>query len=179
MEESPKSGKNRQVDISADLVPVLKEHLAIREAEAVLAGKSPTPWLFTTPQWGLIRSNNFRDRVWRTSLKTVGIRYRCVHTIRHTYATQMIMAGANLVDVQRQLGHSTIKVTVDLYTHWIEEVKRDQNLEVDRLLQTPAGREVSTLVGTCNTLPPNLLKEDKKYGVSDGFRISSDPQASQ
>lgn len=92
LEESPKSGKNRKVDIAADLVPVLREHLAIREAEAALVGNSPAPWLFTMPQGSMIRSNNFRDRVWRPLLKSVGIRYRCVHTIRHTYATRMIMA---------------------------------------------------------------------------------------
>lgn len=148
LEESPKSGKNRRVDISADLVPILKEHLAMREAEAALTGTPPAPWLFTMPQGDMIRSNNFRHRVWRALLKALAIRYRCVHTIRHTYATRLIMAGANLVYVQRQLGHSTIKVTVDLYTHWIEEIKRDQNLEVDRLLQPSADLEVGTLVGT-------------------------------
>lgn len=146
LEPSPKSGKSRMVDLAADLVPVLKNHLALREAEAALTGKPPSPWLFTTPDGDLIRSNNFRDRVWRPLLKEIGLRYRKVHAIRHTYATLMILQGANLVYVQRQLGHSSIKITVDLYTHWIEAAKRGDVLEVDRLSRVPSGEAVTQAV---------------------------------
>ncbi len=67
----------------------------------------------------------------------VGLQYRNVHAIRHTYATRMIMAGANLVYVRKQLGHSTIGLTVDLYTHWIQEADRGRTLEVERLIPQP------------------------------------------
>jgi hypothetical protein len=49
----------------------------------------------------------------------------------------MIMNGANLVYVQQQLGHCSIQITVDLYTHWIELSKRNAVLEVDRLTVPP------------------------------------------
>jgi integrase len=55
------------------------------------------------------------------------------------YATRLIMNGANLVYVQKQLGHSSIKITVDLYTHWIEAVDRGHTREVDRLMLVPGG----------------------------------------
>jgi len=58
------------------------------------------------------------------------------------------MAGANLVYVQKQLGHSTIQLTVDTYTHWIEEVERGSQLEVDRLLPGYSLKEVGTFAGT-------------------------------
>ena len=58
------------------------------------------------------------------------------------------MAGANLVYVQKQLGHSTIQLTVDTYTHWIEEVERGSHLEVDRLIATCSSNEVGTFSGT-------------------------------
>ena len=96
----------------------------------------------------MIRSNNFRDRVWRPLLTRVGLQYRNVHAIRHTYATRMIMAGASLAYVQKQLGHSTIQLTVDLYTHWIEEADRGRTLEVDRLIAQPEMEEVGTPPGT-------------------------------
>jgi len=97
LEESPKSGKARSVDLAVDLVSVLKDHLATREAEAALNGQPVSPWLFTTPDQKLIRSNNFRERVWGPLLKALGLRYRKVHAIRHTYATLMILDGASLV----------------------------------------------------------------------------------
>ena len=43
------------------------------------------------------------------------------------------MEGAPLVYVQKQLGHSSIQITVDTYMHWIEETERRHVLEVDRL----------------------------------------------
>ncbi|UCE64068.1 MAG: tyrosine-type recombinase/integrase [Nitrospirota bacterium] len=71
-------------------------------------------------------------------MKAAGLSYRWVHATRHTFATRMIMKGANLVYVQKQLGHSSIQITVDLYTHWIERSKQNAVLEVDRLMMAPA-----------------------------------------
>jgi integrase len=145
MEESPKNGKVRSVDLAIDLVPVLN-HLALREADAALSGKPVSPWLFTTPDQKLIRSNNFRDRVWCPLLMALGLRYRTIHAIRHTYATSMIMNRASLVYVQRQLGHSSISITVDTYTHWIEKAERGDVLEVDRLSRVPSDETVTRAV---------------------------------
>jgi integrase len=139
LEDSPKDGEDRSVELALDLVETLKGHLALQEAEATAANQPRPRWLFTTPAGEIIRSNNFRDRIWRPTLKALGIRYRCVHAIRHTYATRLIMHGANLVYVQKQLGHSSIKITVDLYTHWIEAAERGHTREVDRLMLGPDG----------------------------------------
>lgn len=57
------------------------------------------------------------------------------------------MAGANLVYVQHQLGHSSIQVTVDLYCHWIELAKRTNELEVDLLAVSPQNEETSCTIG--------------------------------
>ena len=94
----------------------------------------------------LIRSNNFLDRVWRPLLKALGLRYRTVHAIRHTYATPMIMDRASLVYVQRQVGHSSITITVDTYTHWIETTERGDVLEVDRLSRLSSGEAVTKAI---------------------------------
>jgi len=148
LEDSPKNGRSRNVDLAQDLGGVLKDHLTLQEAEAALTGKPRADWVFTSPEGDIIRSNNFRDRVWRPLLKRLGLRYRNVHAIRHTYATRMIMSGANIVYVQKQLGHSSIQLTVDTYTHWIEEADRGRTLEVDRLTTPPVVDEVGTPAGT-------------------------------
>jgi hypothetical protein len=41
--------------------------------------------------------------------------------------------------MQKQLGHSSIQLTVDTYTHWIQQSERDLVLEVDRLMGQPKG----------------------------------------
>ena len=50
LEDSPKSGKSRKVDLSKDLVAVLKDHLALQEAEAALHQIPKPTWVFTSPQ---------------------------------------------------------------------------------------------------------------------------------
>ena len=41
------------------------------------------------------------------------------HCLRHTYASLILQAGERPVYVQRQLGHASIKMTVDTYGRWL------------------------------------------------------------
>ncbi len=43
------------------------------------------------------------------------------HTLRHTYASLLINQGASVKHVARQLGHSAVQVTLDLYSHLFRE----------------------------------------------------------
>ena len=47
---------------------------------------------------------------------TAGIDYR-LHDLRHFYASGLIAAGCDVVTVQRALGHSTPRITLDIYRH--------------------------------------------------------------
>lgn len=53
--------------------------------------------------------------------KTFSIR---PHDLRHTFATALYNAGVKVKDAQYYLGHSSIKMTMDLYTHLSEEQAR-------------------------------------------------------
>lgn len=43
------------------------------------------------------------------------------HSFRHYHATQLLMKGIDVKEVSKRLGHSSIKTTLDLYTHWLPE----------------------------------------------------------
>jgi len=47
------------------------------------------------------------------------------HKIRHTHATMLIEAGANIKDVQARLGHNQISVTMDTYAHVTEKMSNE------------------------------------------------------
>ena len=47
------------------------------------------------------------------------------HSLRHTHATMLIEAGANLKDVQERLGHSNIQTTMNKYVHNTEEMRNE------------------------------------------------------
>ena len=46
------------------------------------------------------------------------------HALRHTFASQFIMAGGNLLTLQQLLGHASITTTVDTYGHLTVEDAR-------------------------------------------------------
>jgi integrase len=60
--------------------------------------------------------------------KKAGLKDNSPHVLRHTYATILLMAHQSIDFVRMQLGHSSIKTTVDQYGHWIPAEGR-YNLE--------------------------------------------------
>ena len=44
-----------------------------------------------------------------------------IHDFRHSHASILISNGINIVQVSKRLGHESIKMTLDTYTHLIEE----------------------------------------------------------
>jgi integrase len=123
---TPKSGKLRTIDAPASLIARLRELRSIRQAEASVAGAAMSPWVFpaaTDPEKPM-NDAWFRDRVWRPLLEKAEVRHIRVHDARHTYASLMLRRGVPAFYVSRQLGHSSIQVTVDLYGHFIPGADR-------------------------------------------------------
>ena len=55
---------------------------------------------------------------------------RSFHTLRHTYASHLLMSGVNILVVNRWLGHCSVKVTEKHYGHLIPDtVKVDLHWE--------------------------------------------------
>ncbi len=70
------------------------------------------------------------------------LRTRNPHDLRHTYATMLLMDHYSPAYVQKQLGHSSISITVDIYGHWIPgEGKKD----LVKTLRGPKARPGQTL----------------------------------
>ena len=59
------------------------------------------------------------------------------HSLRHSFASQLLQHGESPAYVQRQLGHASIKLTVDTYGKWLP---MGNTAAVDRLDDGAAGR---------------------------------------
>jgi integrase len=85
-----------------------------------MRGRAPDDLLFTGAYGAPIRHNLFALRVFRPAV-LLGLpeskRALRWHDLRHTYASLAAMAGAQPKDVQAQLGHASIMMTLDRYTH--------------------------------------------------------------
>ena len=121
---SPKSGKARRVDLPRTLQQRLRQRNERAIEDAALNEKAFCPWVFPNRADQPLDASHFTSRLWHPLLAKAGLRRLPFHTLRHTYASLLIMRGENLTYIKEQLGHSSIQVTVDLYGHLIPGVHR-------------------------------------------------------
>ena len=133
--ETPKNGKPRRVDMSMQLTEVLWR-LKRRRINDIIK------WLFPNEAGNPIDSHNWRKRVFDKALQKAGLRRIRIHDLRHTYASLLIQAGESLAYVQNQLGHHSIKLTVDVYGHLAPEGNKEA---VDKLDDFPKSAPIRTL----------------------------------
>lgn len=66
-------------------------------------------------------------------LSAAGLRHIRFHDLRHTNASLMLASGTPLKVASERLGHSTIKITADLYTHVTTSLDQKASANLDRL----------------------------------------------
>ena len=66
-------------------------------------------------------------------LKRVGLPHIRFHDLRHTAATLLLMQGIHPKIVSEMLGHSTVSMTLDTYSHVLPDIQRDATEAFDRL----------------------------------------------
>ena len=106
---SPKNGKQRMIAYPK----FMEEPMA-----NMLDGKSGEDFVFTTARGHPINVGDWRNRVWYWALAQCGLDgpdRPNVHSLRHTYAALAIQAGCDVKTLQRQLGHSSAQITLDVY----------------------------------------------------------------
>ena len=85
---------------------------------------------------------NLKRRHFEKCLEHAKLRRIRFHDLRHTYATLLLMQGESPVYVSKQLGHSSIKITVDTYCHRLPNADRSAVNRLPRPLtvatQTPS-----------------------------------------
>lgn len=109
--QTPKSKYSfRKVDLAEPLVRELKKwRLASPKHEHDL--------LFLSTEGQPSCHENVIKRHFTSALRRAGLRHVSFHSLRHTNASMRITAGQNIKYIQTQLGHSSIKLTLDIYGH--------------------------------------------------------------
>lgn len=112
----PKYGRNREVPISQALEPHLRAHVAQLPKNA--------RYLFTGPKPDLPSSRAYFARVFGTVLANSELKAPSdsadrvtFHTLRHTFASWLVMGGADLFTVARLMGHASTKEVEKRYAH--------------------------------------------------------------
>jgi len=85
--------------------------------------------VFATRSGKLLDPRNMQ-RAFQIVLKSAGLSGFHIHCLRHTFATRGLEQGIELRVLQELLGHATIKITADLYTHVLPDMKKDSIMKL-------------------------------------------------
>jgi len=113
-----KTKKLRRIDLSDTLLNALQELKRRRREEWLEKGSNEIPeWVFCNQHGNPADMQNVKNRHFYKCLEKAGLRRIRFHDLRHTFASLLIQDGQPLAYIKDQLGHSSIKLTVDIYGH--------------------------------------------------------------
>jgi len=115
----PKSAKSRRtIAMSPSAILILKEYRDHQMLERAILGipSKDDDLVFSTPEGRPLRPNTI-TRAWIVLAARCGLKIIRSHDARHTHASIMLKQGIHPKIVQERLGHSSIAVTLDTYSH--------------------------------------------------------------
>jgi integrase len=117
--EPPKNGKGRSIRLTARALDALTRHKATQNEERLRLG---TLWddndlVFASRKGTPMNAKNLTARSFKPLLMSAGLPDIRLHDLRHTCATLLLSKGVHPKLVQELLGHATISITLDTYSH--------------------------------------------------------------
>lgn len=112
IKESTKTKEYRVIDI----IPTLDRYINKHKQYTYMQSE----WVITTAQGNpYMKTENINRLYYVTCLKTLGIRYRTLYQMRHSFACVMITAGEDLNWIKNMLGHATLEMINRRYGNMI------------------------------------------------------------
>lgn len=123
--------------MSDHLAETLRKLYTARKKEALQTGRGVViETLFYNDREEPIAQNSIRN-IYKRILRGAKLRDFRFHDIRHTLASLLLSNGESPVFVKEQLGHSSIKITVDIYGHLIPSSNRKAVNQLDEIAPKP------------------------------------------
>ena len=108
--QSPKSKAGRRtISLPAKVIEAL---------DPLVCGRAGDDLGFSMPTGSPV-NEGYRSRVWKKAVTEAGLEAKGPrpHDLRHTHASLLVAAGVPLTAIQRRLGHQSIMITSDRYSH--------------------------------------------------------------
>jgi integrase len=140
-EKEPKNGKGRTIVLSATEIEELRSH-RVRQAQGLLA----LGVRLTDDHHVVAREDGQRlqprslTHAFVKFIRRHGLRQVRLHDLRHSHATHMLASGVHPKIAQERLGHSSVGITLDLYSHVLPGMQAEAVSRVDAVLRDALDR---------------------------------------
>lgn len=134
----PKTSRSRRtVPLPTTLVKMLKAHRRKQIAARLKAGAAyqNNDLVFATGEGTPHNSRNLAQRHFQAILKSaeLSLKFR-LYDLRHSCATLLLVAGENPKVVSERLGHASVVLTLDTYSHVLPSMQQAATEKLERVL---------------------------------------------
>ncbi len=109
----------RHVELGPELSLYLQEFKKTRQNQKGFSEE----WFIFGDRVQLARTTLTRHK--DEAIQKAGVPRMTLHEFRHAHASNLIASGANIVSVSHRLGHSSVSITLDTYTHLVNQNDTD------------------------------------------------------
>ena len=135
-EDTKTRSSNRPISLPLQLMELLKEHKERQAVEKRKWGKAykDLDMIFAREDGYYIDPATFRDH-YQKRLKEAGLGHHTIHALRHTFATRALEAGIPIKVVSQILGHASVQITMDTYSHVLPELQSESMNKIAEYMQ--------------------------------------------
>jgi integrase len=132
-----KSGRARTVALPSLVVDELRKHRARQGEELLKIGVRTNDEIHIVAQedGAPLQPNSLTHEFVRLLAKAKVLPKIRFHDLRHTHATHLLTNGVHPKVAQERLGHSSVGITLDLYSHVLPGMQEDAAAKVDAAIR--------------------------------------------
>ena len=140
--KSTKSGRPRRVELPPSILAPLEAHRQQQEKFRQQFGpdyRTDLDLIFANPDGSLLKPDSISASVSLLCRKLGLPKGASLHTLRHTHGSFLLVEGVDLATVSERLGHSSIRVTADIYSHALRGRDKEAAQRYDRFMSQHRG----------------------------------------
>jgi integrase len=163
--KEPKTAQSRRtISLPLSLVELFKVYRIDQELLRIQLGVSLNvdDFVFIRPDGSPVNPNAM-TLAFRRIIKKAGLKDIRIHDLRHTHASLMLKAGVNPKVVSERLGHASISITLDIYSHVLPGMQEAAAEKFDKLFEADVSENSDAYVSKMLATAPQ--NESERCGV--------------
>ena len=129
----PKTASSiRTIKLTKSNIEILRNH----QKEQMASKRGLSTWVFPNPEGCALRKDALLSKDWRSVVTAAKVPGLTFHGLRHTHATILAASGVPARSVMDRLGHSTSRMTLEVYSHTTAAMQDQAVSALDALHET-------------------------------------------